>query len=115
MKIKQLIFGIKKKSGRNNSGKIMVYHRGGGNKLKKIILNRYQINTFNNTIGIVHMNNKCYYLVKDSLGHLYYINDSKNINKTRYISNFINRSENNIGNGVALGLLPNRTVVRNIE
>ena len=116
--LKNKIFGSKNSSGRNNSGKISVFHRGGGHKRKLrflkftnqvdtgIIINIEYDPNRNSYIGVVYsLNNNDYY----------YILLAKN-NTLGDIVNFGFKNKNiKLGNSLLLKNIPLGSYIHNIS
>ncbi|KAH9311841.1 hypothetical protein KI387_026876, partial [Taxus chinensis] len=51
--VKQLTFGTDKSAGRNSSGRITIFHRGGGSKRLQRVIDLKRNNTCSNSTGIV--------------------------------------------------------------
>lgn len=117
--VKHLVFGIKRKSGRNNSGKITVYHRGGGHK------KRYRIIDFTRKLWsvsglVVRVEYDPNRTARIALifyrnGILSYILSPEGLRPGKFIetSNFASTSQ--LGNAMQLKFIPLGTIIYNIE
>lgn len=124
---KNLIFGLTKKSGRNNLGKIITYQRGGGHKrLYRIIDFKRQF--FKENAIVLHKEydpNRTAFiaLIKYQSGHLSYIIAPESLKVGDVVSNLFEINNNtinldvnrNIGTSLPLFLVPKGSLIHNIE
>ena len=86
-----LLKGLKKTGGRNNSGKITAFHRGGGHKQKKrdITFNRQLLNDTGTVTGIEYDPNRSAFIasVIDNNNKKYYVLATKNMIKGDVLTN----------------------------
>lgn len=125
--VKKLVFGLTKKSGRNNLGKIITFQRGGGHKrLYRIIDFKRQF--FKENAIVVHKEydpNRTAFiaLIKYTSGHLSYIIAPENLKVGDMVSNLFEISNDSInldvnrhvGTSLPLFLVPKGSLIHNIE
>lgn len=115
---KTLLFPIKKKGGRNNTGRITCRHRGGGHKRMYRIIDfkREKIGIFGNVESIEYDPNRSarIALIKYDDGDLKYILAPDNLKVgSKIISD--NNPELQVGNTLPVGNIPLGTFIHNIE
>lgn len=116
--IRDLIIGIRKKSGHNNHGKITVYHRGGGHKRKyrKIDMKRALVNNKAMIIRLEYDPNRSAHiaLICYRNGILSYIIAPKNIKIGNVIESGI-KVPIKVGNSLIIQNILIGTIIHNIE
>jgi large subunit ribosomal protein L2 len=116
--IRSLSFGLTKKSGHNNKGRITVYHRGGGvkRKYRKIDEKKSIVNNTATVIRLEYDPNRTAWiaLICYKNGILTYIISPKNIKPGDIISSGIN-IQSKIGNSLPLKNILVGTIIHNIE
>ena len=117
-RINKLTLKCLQKGGRNNQGKITVWHRGGGNKKLYRIID-FKRSLFNIPARILQLQYDPNRTSKIALicyknGILSYIIAPKNVN-TGDIIQAGDKSEISLGNALPVGLIPTGTLIHNIE
>jgi len=122
-KIKKLIFGFCKKAGRNNRGKITVYHKGSGVKKKYRSIDFLRNDNFSyQVLKIEYDPNRnakimfCQNLINQN--NFKYFIMTENVREKDIITNFPENStvkDCNFGDSILLKNLPLGTTVSNIE
>jgi large subunit ribosomal protein L2 len=107
-----LKFKLKKKikiSGRNNSGKITIFHRGGSHKKKYRIISNYNFNLFNGIIYNIeydpNRNAKIAAVYNNQIKCFFYIIAPKNLKIGDFIKSGIN-SQEKVGHSMFLKKIP---------
>lgn len=114
---KKLSYGLKKKGGRNNLGRITVFHQGGGHKrLYRIVdFKRSLLNVPGKVLKIEYDPNRSVFIALiNSNGIYHYILAPKDLK----IGDYVESGENveiKVGNTLPLKNIPNGTLVHNIE
>lgn len=122
-KINYLFKGLNKKSGRNNRGKITVYHKGGGNKNLYRFIDYKRINVKGKVIDIQYDPNRSanIALMYNSISNkFFYILAPKDVNKNDILLSYNYKDINitkKIKNGYSMSLydIPLNTYIHNIE
>lgn len=118
IKIKKLTLKCLQKGGRNNQGRITVWHRGGGNKKLYRIID-FKRSLFNIPARIIELQYDPNRTSKIALicyknGMISYIIAPKNLKKGDIIQSGDN-AEITTGNALPVGLIPTGTFIHNIE
>lgn len=116
--IKNLVFGLKNNAGRNNLGRITVFHRGGGHKQKYRILD-YKRNLYGNSAEVIRLeydpNRTCFIALLRYLdGSFSYILAPHDLRIGSFITSGP-EADISIGNTLPLKVMPVGTLVHNIE
>ena len=115
---KSLVSSLKKHSGRNNQGKITVRHHGGGNrrKYREVDFKRYKDDIPATVIGIEYDPNRTanIALICYADGTKSYIIAPDGLKVGTKLMNGAN-AEVRVGNCMPLSMIPNGTMVHNIE
>ncbi len=117
-RINKLTLPCLQKGGRNNHGRITVWHRGGGNKKLYRIID-FKRSLFNVPARVVQIQKDPNRTSKIALicyknGILSYILAPKNINQGDIIESG-EKAEISIGSALPIGLIPTGTLIHNIE
>lgn len=116
--IKQKIKGLKNSSGRNHSGKITSYHKGGGHKQKYRSINFYRnINSIEIVTSIEYDPNRTAYIasVYNFLANSYsYILAPKNLEIGDIVKSGLN-ADAKIGHSLPLSKIPVGSLIHNIS
>lgn len=116
--LKMKIKGVSNKAGRNNSGKITVYHKGGGHKKKYRVIN---FNRTNNSISIVcsieydpNRNSNISSIYDFNNNDFCYIITPKKLNIGDIVESGIN-AEPKLGNSLPIEKIPVGSYIHNIS
>ena len=114
---KSLLVTLKHKAGRNNTGKITVRHKGGGNKVKYRIVDFKRVDTTKNTvIGVEYDPNRTAYiaLLQDEAGKKSYVlaTDGIKVGDVLYAGE---TADIKPGNVLPIANIPVGTLINSIE
>lgn len=111
--MKQLSFGIKNNSGRNNTGRITVNGIGGGNKIKYNLIDFHRRTDMAQVVAIYKDSNRT-----TNIGLIRYLKDNFVsqilLAKGVQVNDIINNG-GNLGSSVKISQLPLSTIISNIE
>lgn len=120
---KKLRYGSTNCTGRNNTGKITVYHKSGGIKSKKYFVDFYRrINSVGYIVKIIKVRNYSSFLglviYENGLSSYIIISDNNNLNDKIYSGNFLNTKNKKFligGSAISVKNLELFTLINNIE
>jgi large subunit ribosomal protein L2 len=116
--LKTKMKGLINKAGRNNSGKITIYHRGGGHKKKYRFINFNRTNSSTSIVCSIeydpNRNSNISSTYDLNTKNFYYIITPKKLNIGDIIESGIN-AEPKLGNSLPIGKIPTGSYIHNIS